>query len=147
MGWGVGQVHFIQGDNLGRELSGLGTGCSWYSSCNTGLLFVDCGLLKSQSWQIAESPISGHLRLRVERSGWGLCRLVLGSGLWGKHSFASWAWPSHDSACPGVGGSKGSHGEHSLPCMSGRPTAQDGHRSSWVLCVLKPISDVTKMLK
>lgn len=49
----------------------------------TGLLFVDCGLLKPQSWQIAESPISGQLRLRVERSGWGLCSLVPGSGLRG----------------------------------------------------------------
>lgn len=42
---------------------------------------------------------------------------------------------------------KGSHGEHKLLCVLGRRTGQDGHRPSWVLCVLKPISDVAKMLK
>lgn len=41
----------------------------------------------------------------------------------------------------------GSHREHSLPCVLGRQTGLDGHRPSWVLCMLKPISDVAKMLK
>lgn len=47
----------------------------------------------------------------------------------------------------GGGGSKGSHGEHNLPYVLCRQIGQDGHRPSWVLCMLKPISDVAKMLK
>lgn len=41
----------------------------------------------------------------------------------------------------------GSHGEHSLACVLDRQAGRDGHRPSWLLCMLKPISDVAKMLK